>query len=114
MKGLWFKFGRKHFSFPKGMQLMGANIATNSFIYNGLFLCKIYNQKLQILHQQFAATINCKNGILSAAGNVTLLLVAIFASKTFAVQSAVEAYSPHNCCHNKKEIQKLKDSITVD
>ena len=65
---------------------MVANIAANSFIINSLFIRKIYNQKLQILHQLFAATINCKNGILSVAGNVTLLLVAIFASKTFAVQ----------------------------
>ena len=41
----------KHFSSQKGMQLMVANIAANSFIINNLFMCKIYNQKLQILHQ---------------------------------------------------------------
>ena len=43
--------GENIFSSPKGMQLMGANIAANSFIINSLFICKIYNQKLQILHQ---------------------------------------------------------------
>ena len=42
--------GENIFSSPKGMQLMGANIAANSFIINSLFICKIYNQKLQILH----------------------------------------------------------------
>ena len=67
------------------MHLKGANIAANIFQIYNRYSCSICNLKLQILHQKLAAAESCTWCICSATGNVTQLIVAVFASRIFAV-----------------------------
>ena len=61
-----------------------------------------------------SSTINCKNGILSAAGNVTPLLVAIFASKTFAVRKYLDRYLSKICVTTKRFQRRSKKKHAAD
>ena len=75
--------------FSSRLQLIGSNNAANSFWINSLCSCKVCSLKLQIYKLRVAAIVGCKYCIQLATGRVTQLIVAIFATKIFAVCTTV-------------------------